>query len=1660
MKKLKKIISLLLTVIMVSSTVHFAAFAKDTVTLCGTYTTVGKGENVSTPASVKAVNSDTGKSYSAEITEKDGKGYYCFELPSGTYDISICKRGYLEKSYSRLKLGNKDMLIPDTAILPGDLNSDGRVDTKDLAVIMRGMNSDEAYAVLRDNADIDEDGILNVTDIGYLKANYNKTSEEYGWINVMNLRTDYRNNPMGIDYENPVFSWILDSAKKDVMQTAYNIGVASSFEKAVLGEFDIWESGKITSGDTAIKYAGTALSPQTKYFWTVSAYDNEGNEIPTSEIAEFETGLMGGFGEENKWITAPLALSDSTDFTLEIKGNLHRNVRNNYSGMDISFSPLCDEIGSRLRVILQISSNYSQLRVVSGTEWNSYSTIAVQQNFITNPGAYYNTTDEITLKIVAADGKADFYVTGAGFETETKIMSATLAFSGKSFKKFGTVMLEDTNFSDITSCIVTDNGTGETIFNGIPRLIDHASLFRHTFTLDGGKSASDITSARLYSTAAGSQIMYLNGERASDDYLAPGKMQHTSVMYYQTYDVTGKLTDGENTIAAEVGHGWYNAGAVGARYGNSTALRAKLVITYNDGTVQTINTDESWLSTREGHTYGDRFYNGHWVDGRKFIENWNANGCDTSSEKWLPVVASDTYTTDYGYTISENFVGENMEPVRCIEVLNPVSVNKIDSDSYVYKFPRNIAGTARITAKAPENTKMRIYYGEWTESGGTVTDTQHLGQNGSDIYIFRGDSTEETVEFDFAFHGFEFIQIDGLTEPLDFSKIEGLVLTSDIEKTGTLETSSTLINKYIENTYNSVQGNFVSAIIDCPTREKNTWTGDSGVFSSAAGFNADVYHIYRNFQELGRASQGNDGGIGEILPPQVKPESTVNTKTPALWGGDTLVMVGYEMFYQYGDISFITDNYNAMTKWVDFVFENKISTESEVPASDKERFNYIIDATDLRLETNYGDHLNYYNGKPGTGYRCLEDKTTTYSWYYTSHPEIATAYTAYSCMLISEMAQILADRETDTAKKQQYLFDAEKFSDYHSRLAKAWRTNFVKEDGFTCRSGGTSLTSAPYTYTDGEGSQTSYAMGIMFDLYESDEAKQKAADKLASLIEKDGYITTTGFPGIHILYEALTEYGHFDTAMKMMECTKQPSLTYPITQGASTIWETYYGTTNSRNHYSFGTATEWLYKYVLGIDHGYNSEDPAFRHFLLHPNYASYGDSLTYASGELMTYSGKIKAAWKLSDDGKIFTYDIEIPANTTATLMLPVESEEAFITESGIPAEDAVGITYIKTENGKAYFEAASGAYSFKVDNTSDTPEVSEPEYGENSYTYEEISGEEYGFSGRWYDRIYNNRTCYGSYTAGSEFYFAVEDTENIFLKVTGDCSDANPAYLAISVDGGEFARMPAPNGTLKIASGLDKDQKHTVRVILDSHYLYQANKWHLGNGFAFERAVVDEGGKITGIRPLEKTILYYGDSITEGVGCLANDTSGASASHSALGAYPYSISKALGAVSFTNGYGATGILTAGCAGVPRCIEIFDTCYLGGQSVDYPEEPGAIVLNHGHNDGPQNASEDFISEYKILLAKFTETFPNAPVFCVVPFNQNRSADILTAYNEYVSESGRDDIYFIATEDYYTDKSAETTDGAHPTMETAQKFGKMLAKEIEDILGKGYFDAE
>lgn len=1259
MKNTKRIPALILCVLMLLSMLSgVAVFSRETFTVTGSFGTRGKESGAPlNPAKVTFFERG-GVRYAAETDEDGNSGSYSISVPAGVYDVAIEKPGYLTYRISGVQVNNRDFTIPEFALLAGDLNGDGKIDTKDLAVMMRGFSTLEAFAELRKLADFNEDGVLTVEDFADILPNKDISKEYYEWTTVKDLQTDYRNDPIGIDYEIPEFNWVMESAKRGEKQTAYELGVAASYEKAVNGDFDVWYSGKVESDMTHAYYgevigeggsAAAALLPRTGYYWSVISYDKDGKEIPASQVAYFETGLFGDFGADNKWIEADELYVAETNATVSINLTVTQGALGVYFGVS--------KDGSEKHMWqVSLTAHGTPLLRYHYNENGAWKVIAQKDISSIIPDGAAAINKPIDMKLVLEDGLVKTYI------NDEYVFDYTMTGSNKSVGKIYAHTSAGEN-GVINSVTVTDK-EGNVLIDGVNDTALAGSLFRKQFTLD--KPLAQVECARLYSTAAGSQIMYMNGSRASDDYMAPGKSQYTTTLYYQTYDVKDLLLDGDNTVAADVGHGWYNAGAVSANYGTNIGLKAKLVITYTDGSEQIIDTDSTWLGTKEGPNTTDKYYIGQHVDARKKIDGWNEN--NSVSSKWTEVIAEDKFTTTAGYTITDNFVGENMEPVRNSLILHPYKVVEAGENVFVYHFNQNIVGTSRITAEAPEGTEIVVDYSEWLTKGAeTVNTGMYLGHNGTDRYIFRGDNGGETVEFDQVYHGFQYIQITGLSEALPLDAVEGLVLTSDMERTGYIETSSTKINRYADNVLWSIRGNFVSTLTDCPTREKNTWTGDAQIFAAVASYYSNVFNHYRNFQNMTRATQYPDGAIPELIPSQTPPSSSadgLNTKTPSGWS-DCLIIIPWEMYNQYGDVTIIRDNYDAMKKWIDFLLTKKITNTTD-PADTATYF--------VRPDGNYGDHLAANNNKTGVGYYVQEYRTTEWKWREMTYSEVGTAFSAYSCMTLAQMAEKIG--ETD---------DAAYYNDLHDKFAKAWRDNFVEANGITPKSKG----------------QTSYAMGLYFDLYENEEKAKLASEELAQSIEAVGYTQTVGFLGMNIIYPALTMYGQFDTAMKMMENENYPSLLYMVNNGATTIWETYSGYGMSGNHYVFGAPARWLYTDVLGIAHGYEEGNEGYKHFELRPTYASYGDtSVTWAKGSFDSNNGLIKSDWTLSDDRSTFTYNCTVPANTSATLSLPVENTNAYITEGGKPVSESEGVVYIKTENGRKYYEITSGVYEFVVRN------------------------------------------------------------------------------------------------------------------------------------------------------------------------------------------------------------------------------------------------------------------------------------------------------------------------------------------------------------------------
>jgi alpha-L-rhamnosidase len=281
---------------------------------------------------------------------------------------------------------------------------------------------------------------------------------------------------------------------------------------------------------------------------------------------------------------------------------------------------------------------------------------------------------------------------------------------------------------------------------------------------------------------------------------------------------------------------------------------------------------------------------------------------------------------------------------------------------------------------------------------------------------------------------------------------------------------------------------------------------------------------------------------------------------------------------------------------------------------------------------------------------------------------IATAYYSYSSGLLAKIAGIIGQIE-----------DEKKYSQLSENIKKAFQNEFITPAGRLV------------SHT-----QTAYSLALAFNLL-PENLIPKAAEFLAADVKKMGHLTT-GFVGTPLLCKTLSAHGYDDLAFMLLNRKEYPSWLYPVTQGATTIWERWDGQKpdgsfqdvgmNSFNHYAYGAIGEWLYRHVAGLD--LDPEVPGYKHILLAPH---PGGGLTNANAEFKSIYGKVKSAWKL--EGNDFVYEVTVPANTTATVTLPAAKGEQ-LTVNTQPLSGSIKESVKQTDKGIS-LNIGSGSYTFR---------------------------------------------------------------------------------------------------------------------------------------------------------------------------------------------------------------------------------------------------------------------------------------------------------------------------------------------------------------------------
>jgi alpha-L-rhamnosidase len=757
------------------------------------------------------------------------------------------------------------------------------------------------------------------------------------------------------------------------------------------------------------------------------------------------------------------------------------------------------------------------------------------------------------------------------------------------------------------------------------------ALFRKEFDIPG-----KVWRATLYASARGLFRLRLGGRRVGDEVFAPEWTDYSKRIQYRTYDVTSLIKPGKNALGAVLGDGWWS-GYVGwqetrARYGSlENSLLIQLEVELADGERLTIGTDNTWKCAT-GPILSSDFMMGEIYDARRERTGWDRT--DFIGRGWLPAREVEAPAVP--------LVAQRSEPVRVVDTMVPVSMNEVRPGVFIYNLGQNISGWVRLRFKnAPMGARVQLRHGERLNPDGTLYTENLRRAKATDVYICKGGG-EEDWEPRFTFHGFQYVEVTGLSSAPSRNTVTGCVVHSATAPAGWFECSHPGVNRLWLNGLWSQRDNFLSVPTDCPQRDERLgWMGDAQVFLRTATCNMDVAAFFTKGMIDVEDAQTPDGIFPDTAPRLREGENFAGLDGlggAAGWA-DAGVVIPWTLWRVYGDRRIIERHWKAMTGWLDWI----------------ERHN--LDGLRTReLGNNYGDWL------------CIPSDTT----FRTQSPMknlLATAYWADDAAKVARMARELG-RETE----------AERFQAMFEKVRAAFQKEFLRDDG--------RLTVE---------TQTAYLLALAFNLL-PENVRARAAEHLVENIKALDWHLSTGFIGISHLNPQLTLAGHADVAYRLLLREDYPSWLYPVKHGATTIWERWNGWTeqegffnpqmNSFNHYSLGSVGEWLFRHVAGIE--LDPEVAGFQRFVLRP---FIGKGLDFACANHHTLHGEITSDWKRA--GEKLTWTVRIPANTTARVLVPSEPGTA-VTEGDAPVEKADGLRVVGREGRSLVCEAGSGTYTF----------------------------------------------------------------------------------------------------------------------------------------------------------------------------------------------------------------------------------------------------------------------------------------------------------------------------------------------------------------------------
>ncbi len=1099
--------------------------------------------------------------------------------------------------------------------------------------------------------------------------------------------------PLGLDEEKPVFSWLFETESGDRILHHEAPGEFQAKARILAGSApnanDFWDSGIMETGiSTGIKYDGAELPPMTSCYVKVQVCSRDGEWSEASSW--FETGLMSGRTQEDraacddsawrgaKWIGSPeyaIAADTLGAFVLESTFRIEEGGRaglvfgaNDPRLMDRYKNEMLLEGENAIFYLINIASLPASLEIY---RYGYSPDDSRERPLYVLPLLDINTGEEVitpenlhsfhTLRIEVEGNGAYTFLDGHPVDESTRRTSDGEVRSPRVLNPLG--ILDVTTYPRLCSIgYYADEDTAAVFKDGIHvrnlrnpgneiYVLDKAGIRisgkkdnsrertnRESISREGigcgfmqvtdpschsvpmlrsrFRVGSRLKKARFYATARGIYSCLLNGKWIDDVYFAPGASQFDRHLMYQTYDLTDALSPGENVIGCILASGWWSDAFSFRVYntnywGDKPSFMAMLILTYEDGFEETIVTSpEDWEYYGEGPVRYAGFFNGEYYDAR--LEGAAADffagkeiGVLKRPEIVTPVFIEEREGIFAGAcawpAVNERepvITGNYQAPVRAVETFDAKTCTQPRPGVFVYDLGQEIAGVSLITFHEKAGQRITIRYAEML-----YPDLErYKGLEGMILQANLRDAASTDVYICSGKPGETF------SPRFTFHGYRYIEITGVENPPKTEEVKSLLLSSVpkitgsfecddplVNRLVQNVRYSQLCNFISIPT--------DCPQRNERMGWTGDTQAFCRTANLQSSVKNFYLRNLQAMADLQ-----TEDGRLPCIapfgggFGGMTyessMILIVKELYAHYGDKEIVEKYFPVMDEWMDSM--KKIG----LPGMPSVSFNAWL-----------GDWLAPNPADPYLIFNAFHYRNAVYMEHF---------------------AKLLGR----TGKAEEYARLAAEAKEYWNRVFADTNTGMTKNaDGSIC---------------DVQGS---YAIALACHVF--DEAlEKKAYEHLARKTIEEDYTVGTGFFGTGCLNPMLSAGGYADIAGKTVTNKKCPGWLYPITQGATTIWERWNSFTaeegfgennamNSFNHYSLGSVVGWLYENVLGIRR--DDEHPGYSHFILRPE----TETFSYAKGQIQTPHGIIESSWEHIDEENSIRYRCTIPVNTSAELIL-----------------------------------------------------------------------------------------------------------------------------------------------------------------------------------------------------------------------------------------------------------------------------------------------------------------------------------------------------------------------------------------------------------------------